>query len=79
MNRCNYHDCFSCPYPDCISGTPPRGASKKRKKLSKDEAREHRNESNKKYWHKNRGWINEQRKKIRHEKAQKQDAERGEE
>lgn len=72
MNKCNYHDCFSCPYSDCISDTPPRGASKKRKKLTQDEAKKHRIENNRRYYYKNRAKISELHRKNYQQKKQRE-------
>lgn len=59
MNRCIHDDCFSCPYPDCIRESQPKKPRRKRQKLSKNKARLHKSESNKKYYYKNQAKIRE--------------------
>ena len=51
--KCTHNDCFSCPYDDCISDVAPKGSGGKRKKLSPQEVKMHRQETNKKYYSKN--------------------------
>lgn len=59
MSRCTHSDCFTCPYPDCISDCGPKVARSKRKKLSPSEAKIRRAESNKKYYQKNKAMYSQ--------------------
>ena len=59
MSNCHHNDCFTCPYKDCISDRGPKTQTKKREKLSPDELKIRKRESNKKYYAKNRAKISE--------------------
>lgn len=57
--KCRHNDCFTCPYPDCISDKVKKGDKKSRGKLSPEELKIHKQEANKKYYNKNRAQISE--------------------
>ena len=59
MVKCKHNDCFTCPYPDCICDKVKKGDKKKPKKLTPDELKRHRSETNRKYYSKNTSWISE--------------------
>ena len=42
--KCNYNDCFTCPYPDCILGDEVPY-----KKMTPEEFKEHRREYQRQY------------------------------
>lgn len=49
---CEHDNCFTCPYPDCISDTEPRASGKGkpgRKKMNPEEVRQHRLEYQRRY------------------------------
>jgi len=68
MSRCTHNDCFTCPYKDCISETGPKGTGQRRKKLSSEEVRKHKAETNKRYYYKNREKISALHRKYYQEK-----------
>lgn len=51
--RCTHDDCFTCPYPDCVMDSTPRGSARKRSKLSPTERKIRKSIANKKYYEKN--------------------------
>lgn len=59
MQTCSHNDCFTCPYPDCICDKVKKGDKRIRGKLTPDEKRRHKQETNKKYYNKNRAQISE--------------------
>lgn len=49
---CEHDNCFTCPYPDCISDTEPMASGKGkpgRKKMNPEEVRQHRLEYQRRY------------------------------
>jgi hypothetical protein len=59
MNVCNHNDCFTCPYPDCICDAVSKNTTKKRQKLSPEEAKIRKARANKKYYDKNAARISQ--------------------
>ena len=70
MIKCKHDDCFTCPYPDCISDIAPKGTRKKRQKLTKEEAKRRKSEYNKKYYRKNDARISELHRKYYKDKKE---------
>ena len=70
MMRCKHNDCFTCPYTDCISDTAPKGARKKRQKITKEEAKRRKTEYNRKYYLKNAAHIAELHRKRYQDKKE---------
>lgn len=51
---CLHDDCFTCPYPDCISKTEPKKRKCGRKKFPPEERMKRRRLRNKVYYEKHR-------------------------
>lgn len=77
--KCEHKDCFTCPYPDCISNKEPVKRKRGRKRLAPEEKRRHRREQQRNYVDRHREQVNEsQREYYKRKKAQsKQQATEG--
>ena len=71
LNSCLHDDCFTCPYPDCISNKDPKSKKGGRKTVSEEEKRRRRREAWNRYHDKKRAEINE-RKRIAYQKKKEQ-------
>ena len=70
--KCTHNDCFTCPYPDCISDKDPVKKKRGRKRLPPEVKKRHRREQQKKYLDKHRKQINErQREYYKQRKSEK--------
>lgn len=53
--KCQFEDCFACPYDDCIlSDTAPTGAKRGRKPLPPEERKAHRRAYQREYYQKHK-------------------------
>jgi len=80
---CEHDNCFTCPYPDCISKTEPKKRKKGRKKLPPEERQKRRRLRNKIYYAKHREERHEEymqksegKVKRRYKKGRRNDAEK---
>lgn len=62
LNKCMHDDCFTCPYPDCISNTEPVKHKPGRKKLSPEEKASRKREQHHQWYERNRARILEENK-----------------
>lgn len=65
-NNCLHDDCFTCPYPDCISSKEPKKHKPGRKRLAPEEQKRRRREAQKKYSEANREAINRKHRAYYH-------------
>ena len=64
MIKCKHDDCFTCPYDDCICDKAKKSEKTKKEKLSPEELKRHRQETNKKYYNRNSSWISEYKREL---------------
>lgn len=57
MSGCEHDDCFTCPYPDCISDKEPQKRKAGRKKKDPEERKRRQRIAHKKYCEANREKI----------------------
>jgi hypothetical protein len=71
LNKCMHNDCFTCPYPDCISNTDPQKHKPGRKRKDPAEkARLHR-EKQRKWYAEHRDEVKERMSRYYHDHKKK--------
>ena len=70
LNSCMHDDCFTCPYPDCISSRDPKSKKGGRKTVSEEEKQRRRRASWDRYHDRHKEEINERRRKAYHKKKE---------
>lgn len=70
-NSCEHDDCFTCPYPDCISSRDPKKRKAGRKRLDPEEKKRRIREAQKRFYYKHREKINEYQRQHYHKKKNK--------